>query len=244
MRGSTRWTGRTCSTPGPRRRRSTPLPIAGAEGSLLLGLRRQPLPGLLQPAGEHQHRPPAPEGDRGHRGAGRPADHDRAAARQRGARRGGHAGWPSSPRTASRRCSSPTAARTRTRTPSGWPGCTPAGTKVLSFYRSYHGNTGAAITSTGDPRRWPNEFAIGHVHFFGPVPVPLGVLGRHARAGVRARARAPGAGHPAGGPGHHRRDPAGDDRRHRRRADPAARLPGGRAARCATGTASSTSPTR
>jgi taurine--2-oxoglutarate transaminase len=40
--------------------------------------------------------------------------------------------------------------------------------KVLSFYRSYHGNTGAAITSTGDPRRWPNEYAIGHVHFFGP----------------------------------------------------------------------------
>jgi len=41
-------------------------------------------------------------------------------------------------------------------------------TKVLSFYRSYHGNTGAAINSTGDPRRWPNEFAVGHVHFFGP----------------------------------------------------------------------------
>ena len=40
--------------------------------------------------------------------------------------------------------------------------------KVLSFYRSYHGNTGAAITATGDPRRWPNEFATGHVHFFGP----------------------------------------------------------------------------
>jgi taurine--2-oxoglutarate transaminase len=40
--------------------------------------------------------------------------------------------------------------------------------KVLSCYRSYHGNTGAAITSTGDPRRWPNEFATGHVHFFGP----------------------------------------------------------------------------
>src|SRR5580658_8993779 len=40
--------------------------------------------------------------------------------------------------------------------------------KVLSFYRSYHGNTGAAISSTGDPRRWPNEYAIGHVHFFGP----------------------------------------------------------------------------
>jgi taurine--2-oxoglutarate transaminase len=40
--------------------------------------------------------------------------------------------------------------------------------KVLSFYRSYHGNTGAAITATGDPRRWPNEHASGHVHFFGP----------------------------------------------------------------------------
>ena len=40
--------------------------------------------------------------------------------------------------------------------------------KILSFYRSYHGNTGAAISSTGDPRRWPNEYAYGHVHFFGP----------------------------------------------------------------------------
>jgi taurine---2-oxoglutarate transaminase len=40
--------------------------------------------------------------------------------------------------------------------------------KVLSFYRSYHGNTGTAINSTGDPRRWPNEFGTGHVHFFGP----------------------------------------------------------------------------
>ncbi|MSW66982.1 MAG: aminotransferase class III-fold pyridoxal phosphate-dependent enzyme, partial [Actinobacteria bacterium] len=40
--------------------------------------------------------------------------------------------------------------------------------KVLSFYRSYHGNTGAAIASTGDPRRWPNEYADAHVHFFGP----------------------------------------------------------------------------
>ena len=40
--------------------------------------------------------------------------------------------------------------------------------KVLTFYRSYHGNTGAAIAATGDPRRWPNEFADAHVHFFGP----------------------------------------------------------------------------
>lgn len=40
--------------------------------------------------------------------------------------------------------------------------------KVLSTYRSYHGNTGAAISATGDPRRWPNEFSYGHIHFFGP----------------------------------------------------------------------------
>jgi len=40
--------------------------------------------------------------------------------------------------------------------------------KVLSMYRSYHGNTGAAIVATGDWRRVPNEFARGHVHFFGP----------------------------------------------------------------------------
>ena len=40
--------------------------------------------------------------------------------------------------------------------------------KVLSFYRSYHGNTGAAIAATGDQRRWPNEYSTQHVHFFGP----------------------------------------------------------------------------
>lgn len=40
--------------------------------------------------------------------------------------------------------------------------------KVLSAYRSYHGNTGSAIVATGDWRRMPNEYATGHVHFFGP----------------------------------------------------------------------------
>lgn len=40
--------------------------------------------------------------------------------------------------------------------------------KVLSTYRSYHGNTGAAVVATGDWRRIPNEYARGHVHFFGP----------------------------------------------------------------------------
>lgn len=40
--------------------------------------------------------------------------------------------------------------------------------KVISQYRSYHGNTGAAIVATGDWRRIPNEYARGHVHVFGP----------------------------------------------------------------------------
>lgn len=40
--------------------------------------------------------------------------------------------------------------------------------KVISRYRSYHGNTGAAVVATGDWRRLPNEYAIGHVHAFGP----------------------------------------------------------------------------
>ena len=40
--------------------------------------------------------------------------------------------------------------------------------KIISRYRSYHGNTGAAVVATGDWRRIPNEFARGHVHVFGP----------------------------------------------------------------------------
>src|SRR5918912_1202142 len=41
--------------------------------------------------------------------------------------------------------------------------------KVLSTYRSYHGNTTTAINLTGDPRRWANDYgAEGVVRFFGP----------------------------------------------------------------------------
>lgn len=40
--------------------------------------------------------------------------------------------------------------------------------KILSSYRSYHGNTGSAICATGDWRRQPNDYARGHVHFFTP----------------------------------------------------------------------------
>ncbi len=41
--------------------------------------------------------------------------------------------------------------------------------KLLSTYRSYHGATAAAITLTGEPRRWASEPGFpGVVHFFGP----------------------------------------------------------------------------
>jgi taurine---2-oxoglutarate transaminase len=43
--------------------------------------------------------------------------------------------------------------------------------KILSAYRSYHGNTYGAIQLTGDPRRWASEPAMpGVVKFFGPYP--------------------------------------------------------------------------
>ena len=42
--------------------------------------------------------------------------------------------------------------------------------KVLTTYRSYHGATAAAITMTGDPRRWGSEPGMpGIVKFWGPV---------------------------------------------------------------------------
>ena len=44
--------------------------------------------------------------------------------------------------------------------------------KVMTAYRSYHGNTATAISLTGDPRRWANENAAHRdgntAHFFGP----------------------------------------------------------------------------
>jgi taurine--2-oxoglutarate transaminase len=40
--------------------------------------------------------------------------------------------------------------------------------KILARYRSYHGSTGTAMQATGDPRRWPNEFATGIVHVLDP----------------------------------------------------------------------------
>lgn len=45
--------------------------------------------------------------------------------------------------------------------------------KILTTYRSYHGGTTAALTLTGEPRRWGAEAVApvpGTVHFWGPYP--------------------------------------------------------------------------
>ena len=83
--------------------------------------------------------------------------------------------------------------RERERDPDGAAAHRPA-QGAVSFYRSYHGNTGAAIVATGDPRRWPNEYADGHVHFFGPYLYRSPFWADNRGAGVRARAGAPRAG--------------------------------------------------
>jgi taurine--2-oxoglutarate transaminase len=120
--------------------------------------------------------------------------------------------------------------------------------KVLTAYRSYHGNTATAITMTGDPRRWANEAAGHHdgnvQKFFGPYLYRSSFYATtEAEESERALAHLEQT-DPAPGPEHHRRDRAGDGGRHQRHPRPAARLPRRACARCATGTGSSTSRTR
>ena len=138
----------------------SPLPVAGAEGRLFLGLRRQPLPGLRLAARQRLDRPPAPEGRRGDQGAGRPALHDRAADGDRRAL------------ASSRRLLAevtPGDLRYSFFTNGGAEANENAiklarwvtgRHKVIARYRSYHGATAGAITLTGDPRRWPAEPGI------------------------------------------------------------------------------------
>ena len=60
-----------------------PMVVAAAQGSWVWDGDGNRYLDFSSPAGQHQHRPPAPEGRRGDPGAGRPAVHRRAAARQR-----------------------------------------------------------------------------------------------------------------------------------------------------------------
>ena len=108
------------------------------------------------------------------------------------------------------------AAPTPTRTPSDGAQVT-GRDKVISRYRSYHGNTGAAIVATGDWRRVPNEFARGPRPRLRPLPLSIGVLGSDAGGGVSPRAAPPssassGRGTPVGR-GHPARDHPGHGRR-------------------------------
>lgn len=67
--------------------------------------------------------------------------------------------------------------------------------KVLSAYRSYHGNTGSAIAATGDWRRVPNEFSRASCTLLQPLPLPQRVQRRDRGRGVPARAGASAADH-------------------------------------------------
>lgn len=100
--------------------------------------------------------------------------------------------------------------------------------KVLSAYRSYHGNTGSAIAATGDWRRVPNEFSRGHVHFFNPYLYRSEFNAateeeecQRALAHLRRIIECEADGH--------RGDPAGVHPRHRRDPRAAGRLYAGRA---------------
>ena len=88
--------------------------------------------------------------------------------------------------------------------------------KVLSTYRSYHGNTGAAVVATGDWRRVPNEFARAHVHFFGPYLYRSEFWASSPEQESERALRHLRAGHRGRGAGVDRRGAARDHPRHRR----------------------------
>ncbi len=121
-----------------------------------------------QPAGERQHWLSAPPGTGGHEGAAGDPGHHRARHRQPCPRRSGEAHRrPSAPAGFSKvffTNAGADANENAIRMARLYTGRD----KVLSAYRSYHGNTGSAIAATGDWRRVPNEFSRGHVHFFNP----------------------------------------------------------------------------
>ncbi len=142
-----------------------PIPVARAKGVYFWTPDGKRYPRLQQSADVREHRPrrrarhprhPGPGGDARLR---QPVHGDRGPGAPRRQAGDDHAGRH---RHAS---SSPTAAPKPTRTPSRWPAGSPAATKILARYRSYHGGTGGAITLTGDPRRWAAEPGIpGVVH--------------------------------------------------------------------------------
>ena len=151
-----------------------PFVIAGGLGSTVWDHDGNQLARLLEPAREHQHRASASRGRRGDPGAGRHLA-TVAPPRQPGARRG----RPAHPREGRRALRQGVLhqrrrGRERERDPHGAPHT--GRDKVLSTYRSYHGNTGAADRrdrrlAPGAERVRPRARAL-----LRPVPVPQRVL--------------------------------------------------------------------
>ena len=165
---------------GDRRRQG--LPDVGRQG--------HDVPRLLVPAGQRQHRPPAPADDRGHQAAGRPLVHGRPEHGQRHAQRGRQADRRAGAGRRSTWCSSPTVGRKRSRTPPVWPRSTPVGIKVLSIVsqlpRQHNG------CDQPDRRAAPVGQRAGHAggrQVLRPVPLSLRVRRNHRAGGVRAGAR-------------------------------------------------------
>ena len=204
-----------------------PLPIAAGAGVVLLGLRRQALPRLLQPAGQRQHRLPAPQGS-SPRSRSRPArlttispafanDARCEAARLIAELAPGDLnrvfftnGGAEANENAMRMARLHTGRH-----------------KVLAAYRSYHGATAGSIALTGDPRRWPSEPGMpGVVRFWGPYLYRSRLPRRPPRQEECERALQ----HlrdilMVEGAAHRRRDHPRDGRRHQRHPRAAARLP-------------------
>ena len=132
--------------------------IVASEGLLRLGRRRQQTARLLLAAGVHQHRPSASEGRRRHRRAGGEAVHGRAAARNAARSEAARLIAERTPGDLNRvfftngGADAVEHAVRMARLHTGRY-------KVLSRYRSYHGGTDTAINLTGDPRRYPNDYA-------------------------------------------------------------------------------------
>ena len=202
--------------------------VAGALRVAHLGLRRQPLPRLLLAAGQRQHRPPAPQGGRRDPGAGRPAVHHRAAARQRPALRGG----PADRRAGTRRAGEGVLhqrrrRRDRERGPDGPAAHRPAqGAHDVPQLPRQHGHRDPddrRPAPLGQRRRRDRRRALLRALRL-PVAVLVGVGG----AGVRAGAGAPRAGGRVRRPRHDRGAGARDHSRYGGHPRPAGRLPGRR----------------
>ena len=206
----------------------SPDPRRGRRGLVVLGLRGPPLPGLLVPARQPEHRPPAPAPDRRHPGGGRPAVHHRPVVRQRRPGRGGPPHRRARPRRPGHGVLHQRRRRgDRERHAHGPPPHRPPqGPDHLPQLPRRHGGVHrrhrrpAAVAERALRRR--------HGQVLGAVPLPVALLLGHGGRGGRAGAPAPRRRPHGRGPADRRRGPARDRGRHERHPRAAPRLPAGR----------------